>query len=79
MGEESDHMHITALTDALQVPVRIVYLDGTANDGNIPTTLDFTPDQNEVSSKPAASEPLVVLLYRPGHYDILYKKHDKKR
>ncbi|KAK8484599.1 hypothetical protein V6N11_024131 [Hibiscus sabdariffa] len=27
MGEESDHVHITALSDALGVPIRVVYLD----------------------------------------------------
>jgi hypothetical protein len=27
MGEESDHIHIVALCDALQVPVRVLYLD----------------------------------------------------
>ncbi|KAK9934259.1 hypothetical protein M0R45_021410 [Rubus argutus] len=47
MGEESDHVHITALSDAL----------GCA----IPVAL------RKIS-------PFITLLYRPGHYDILYPK-----
>ncbi|KAK9865354.1 hypothetical protein WJX84_003445 [Apatococcus fuscideae] len=59
MGEESDHVHIVALTDALQVPVRVVYLDRSLN----------------VMAATATAKPLIPrvhLLYRPGHYDILY-------
>ncbi|KAI8539422.1 hypothetical protein RHMOL_Rhmol09G0182100 [Rhododendron molle] len=32
MGEESDHVHITALSDALGVPIRVVYLDRSSCD-----------------------------------------------
>lgn len=79
MGEESDHVHITALSDALGVPVRVVYLDRSSCDTgafNI-NHHDFIPNQSDTtgsSSKSDATEPLVTLLYRPGHYDILYSK-----
>ncbi|KAI3511220.1 hypothetical protein L1887_18367 [Cichorium endivia] len=32
MGEESDHVHITAISDALGVPIRVVYLDRSSCD-----------------------------------------------
>ncbi|KAK9846306.1 hypothetical protein WJX81_001294 [Elliptochloris bilobata] len=70
MGEESDHVHIVALTDALQVPIRVVYLDRTAMPGeggsSAVATYDFTP------AGCAGTPPRVHLLYRPGHYDVLY-------
>lgn len=65
MGEESDHIHIIALSDALQVPIRVVYLDGNQTSVN---HHDFFPEGTQ------STEPFVVLLYRPGHYDILYPK-----
>jgi ubiquitin thioesterase protein OTUB1 len=77
MGEESDHVQLVALTDALQVPVRVVYLDrslapggGDSGDGNGEVHVDvhdFIPE-----GCPAPAKPRVHLLYRPGHYDLLY-------
>jgi ubiquitin thioesterase protein OTUB1 len=65
MGEESDHVQLVALTNALQVPVRVIYLDNRMKDGLVDRH-DFVPD--------GCSEQgiHVHLLYRPGHYDILY-------
>jgi ubiquitin thioesterase protein OTUB1 len=71
MGEESDHVHISALSDALGVPVRVVYLDQSGDINEKPVTVnhhDFIP-----ADRPGV-DPYVVLLYRPGHYDILYRK-----
>ncbi|KAI5077664.1 hypothetical protein GOP47_0007488 [Adiantum capillus-veneris] len=73
MGEESDHVHITALSDALGVPIRIVYLDSSVGDGGKTVEVnfhDFIP--SELSQEKV--KPPVMLLYRPGHYDILYEK-----
>ncbi|KAF3339503.1 Ubiquitin thioesterase otubain-like protein [Carex littledalei] len=93
MGEESDHVHITALCDALGVPIRVAYIDARASSNpanpNAPIIFDFFPyNQEEVQnngsnctdaanvstdlSKQENPAPLVTLLYRPGHYDILY-------
>ncbi|KAJ7552656.1 hypothetical protein O6H91_06G063300 [Diphasiastrum complanatum] len=75
MGEESDHIHITALTDALGVPVRVVYLDRSGGDSGKAAEInhhDFVPAISQSSDK--AAVPPVTLLYRPGHYDILYAK-----
>ncbi|XP_051116631.1 OVARIAN TUMOR DOMAIN-containing deubiquitinating enzyme 1-like [Andrographis paniculata] len=84
MGEESDHVHITALSDALGVPIRVVYLDRSHDEkGNVSANHhDFIPTSenaknNSGESTAAAAvgvEPFVTLLYRPGHYDILYSK-----
>jgi len=77
MGEESDHVHITALSDALGVPIRVVYLDRSSCDvGKTEVNHhDFIPSNwllKEAGSE--TIEPSVVLLYRPGHYDILYPR-----
>lgn len=80
MGEESDHVHITALSDALGVPIRVVYLDRSSCDaGGVSVNHhDFVPAPcNLPSATGAGSEsinPFITLLYRPGHYDILYPK-----
>ncbi|KAK4413537.1 OVARIAN TUMOR DOMAIN-containing deubiquitinating enzyme 1 [Sesamum alatum] len=78
MGEESDHVHITALSDALGVPIRIVYLDRSCDDkGSVSVNHhDFTPAHvtNASSGATQATKPFINLLYRPGHYDILYPK-----
>ncbi|XP_023539141.1 ubiquitin thioesterase otubain-like isoform X2 [Cucurbita pepo subsp. pepo] len=79
MGEESDHVHIIALSDALGVPIRVLYLDRSSCDsGGISVNHhDFVPASNDVSGVNVGSEikiPFITLLYRPGHYDILYPK-----
>ncbi|XP_024542242.1 ubiquitin thioesterase otubain-like isoform X1 [Selaginella moellendorffii] len=76
MGEESDHVHIIALTDALGVPVRVVYLDRSICDNGKTTDVnhhDFIPGGADAEEQ-RCENPHVVLLYRPGHYDILYRK-----
>lgn len=85
MGEEADHVHLVALTDALQVPVRVVYLDrslapgggdgadaagGGGGQGVHVDTHDFVPE-----GLPPPAQPRVHLLYRPGHYDLMYLTH----
>ncbi|XP_024995451.1 ubiquitin thioesterase otubain-like isoform X1 [Cynara cardunculus var. scolymus] len=81
MGEESDHVHITALSDALGVPIRVVYLDRSSCDtGSVSVNHhDFIPGLGDTSKASTSSsgpekDPFIVLLYRPGHYDILYRK-----
>ncbi|XP_060558518.1 ubiquitin thioesterase OTUB1-like [Ruditapes philippinarum] len=60
MGKESDHIHIIALTSSLGVPVRVEYMDRAGT------------DKCNSHHFPEDSTPLITLLYRPGHYDILY-------
>ncbi|KAG8146763.1 putative Ubiquitin thioesterase protein [Naja naja] len=59
--QESDHIHIIALAQALNVSILVEYMD--RGEGGTTNPHVF----------PEGSEPKVYLLYRPGHYDILYK------
>ncbi|XP_015276033.1 PREDICTED: ubiquitin thioesterase OTUB1 [Gekko japonicus] len=61
MCKESDHIHIIALAQALNVSILVEYMD--RGEGGATNPHIF----------PEGSEPKVYLLYRPGHYDILYK------
>uniref|UniRef100_A0A8C5R3H6 Ubiquitin thioesterase n=1 Tax=Leptobrachium leishanense TaxID=445787 RepID=A0A8C5R3H6_9ANUR len=60
MCKESDHIHIIALSQALNVSIQVEYMD--RGEGDSTVTHVF----------PEGSSPQVFLLYRPGHYDILY-------
>jgi ubiquitin thioesterase protein OTUB1 len=60
MYKESDHIHVIALTNATQMPASIVYLD--RGDQQQATKHNFPED----------SSPEISILYRPGHYDIIY-------
>lgn len=60
MGRESDHIHVIALTQFLGVGIKVEYMD--RGEGGKVTSHVFPED----------AEPMVHLLYRPGHYDVLY-------
>jgi len=69
-GRESEEIHIIALSKALRVQVQVVYLDGSLQGGGEATVHEFNgADGEEVIGR-------IVLLYRPGHYDILYRGDD---
>lgn len=74
MGRESDEIHIMVLAKVLKVKVRVVYLDGRggmSHEGSSKVnSLDYNNDNEE---EILVKEP-IVLLYRPGHYDMLYQK-----
>lgn len=78
MSEESDHVQIIALSDALGVPIRVVYLDRSSCENNSINVNhhDFIPTSSEVGNSDVSktTNPSITLLYRPGHYDILYPK-----
>lgn len=57
-GRESDHLHIIALSKALDIPVEIVYLDGSM--GAEAAVHGFWPDEENKQAKPLR------LIYRPG-------------
>jgi ubiquitin thioesterase protein OTUB1 len=70
MGKECSMVQVLALAEAFQVRVEIEYLDGreftpTVNGGSGLTKHSFGPD---------TATTTLTLLYRPGHYDILYTK-----
>lgn len=64
MFKESDHIHIIALTASFNVGVRIIYMD--RGIGGKVNMHDFGIEEGSPQT------PRVNLLYRPGHYDILY-------
>lgn len=66
-GKEADHAQISALSEALQVPLRIAYLDRSeVGEGEGINWVQFGPSSDE------EDRPLT-LLYRPGHYDVVSK------
>jgi len=71
MDQEADHIHVMALTKALKVPVEIAYMSGSDAMEQV-NFHEFYPDE-EVEKGSVTLKPLV-LLYRPGHYDILYRR-----
>lgn len=66
MYKESDHIHVVAITSALHVRTRIIYMDRGSQADSV-NAHDF-PEQDHPEN------PRVHLLYRPGHYDVLYKR-----
>ncbi|TDL26983.1 cysteine proteinase [Rickenella mellea] len=66
VGKEADHVQMTALTRALQTNINVAYLDGHSEDGKV-NFVEFR------GSAPEENENPPVLLYRPGHYDVLEK------
>ncbi|KAF9297559.1 hypothetical protein BGZ74_009773 [Mortierella antarctica] len=65
MGRESEEMMVIALTKATHISIEVAYLSG--NESDEVNFLPFLPDTLPYM-------PPLVLLYRPGHYDILYRK-----
>lgn len=62
MFRESDHIHIIAVASLLNMKIRVEYMDR----GGSPTVFSHDFPENE-------ADPEIFMLYRPGHYDILYK------
>ncbi|XP_018327409.1 ubiquitin thioesterase otubain-like [Agrilus planipennis] len=60
MYKESDHIHIMAACAAVNTGCRVVYMDRT----NSKTVTEH--------DLPEGVPPSIHLLYRPGHYDIIY-------
>lgn len=64
MAIESDHIHIIALTNAINITVQVEYMDRGGDERKV-NSHRFPDD---------GSTPTIYLLYRPGHYDILYPR-----
>lgn len=83
MEQEVEEWHITALCNALGVPFCVVYLDrnpskdGAALNHYVRLPLPSAGSASTSVDKKSAEtqRPLFALLYRPGHYDILYTKN----
>ena len=73
MGKECDHVQIAALAKQLGLTVHVEYLDGRVNADNSLRVVSVGAESSEASSESGISDiRKVTLLYRPGHYDILY-------
>jgi ubiquitin thioesterase protein OTUB1 len=63
MDRESEQIQVMALAEAFGVRIRILYLD--RSDSDLCNEITFPVDYN-------GPDFGVYLLYRPGHYDVLY-------
>lgn len=79
MGKECGMVQVLALAEAFGVRVNIEYLDGNAllNDGKVLMRHTFGAEAeksngNGYDGKDDINPVNITLLYRPGHYDILY-------
>ncbi|CAF1386205.1 unnamed protein product [Rotaria sordida] len=68
MARESDNIHIIALTKAAVVPLRVIYMDRSQQSSL--TIHDFAATDEEMKE---IFKPMITMLYRPGHYDLLYE------
>ena len=69
MYRECDELQIIALTKSLRVPVEIFYLD--RSEGDAPNVLRL-PEEHDSPKAKRYQGPHITLLYKPGHYDLLY-------
>ncbi|KAH7882177.1 peptidase C65 Otubain-domain-containing protein [Phlebopus sp. FC_14] len=68
MDKEADDVQINALSRAMKVHLQIAYLSGRKGDNLTFVDLNYAEPMAESKAEP------LVLLYRPGHYDILEKE-----
>jgi ubiquitin thioesterase protein OTUB1 len=69
---EADQLQMISLFNVLEIPVRIFYIDNSSQP--FPTVFSL-PDQSDGTKEnvlATQNDYLIQLLYRPGHYDILY-------
>ncbi|KAJ8324386.1 hypothetical protein QVD99_002418 [Batrachochytrium dendrobatidis] len=69
MNVESDQIHIVAMANIFQVDIRIANLDTSVATEGI-NFHEISPMEPMQVDQP----PTITLLYRPGHYDVLYPK-----
>jgi len=74
MGKECSMVGVLALAEAFRINVDIEYMDGRPLDVSTKKLVKHSFGINS-DGKPNANDPTlcITLLYRPGHYDILYK------
>lgn len=66
IGVESDQIDVIAITKILGCSIEIVYLDASRSQDNM--VMKFEGEAGGILSGAAC----ITLLYRPGHYDIIY-------
>ena len=71
MGKECGMCQVHALAECMGVKVVIEYMDGRPSEDDKLVNHLFGKGENE--SDDDSERTTITLLYRPGHYDILYK------
>jgi hypothetical protein len=72
IDSQTDHMQIIALYNFLNIPLRIFYIDNSqSNETTCISFPEIEKNDNENILKTSKDYP-IQLLYRPGHYDLLY-------
>lgn len=74
VSKECEQVHVTALCNAMNLPIIVQYLDLSPGDKPDAHAMDPVPmDEADVLPERAIPDGLAVhLLYRPGHFDVLY-------
>ncbi|EAN94599.1 putative otubain cysteine peptidase, Clan CA, family C65 [Trypanosoma cruzi] len=68
VSSESDNVQVVAFARCFQLKIVVEYLDGSV--GTRTTRHSFSGDSSGTGDNTSL---VVTLLYRPGHYDLLYK------
>ena len=72
MGRECGMVTVAALAECLGVKVVIEYVDGRLSNGGGSGEEVVNHVFGEVEGEGGKDQMCLTLLYRPGHYDILY-------
>ncbi|KAJ1504824.1 OTU domain, ubiquitin aldehyde binding [Coelomomyces lativittatus] len=64
MGRESDQIQIIALSRFFKVNIVVEYLDASGSEN---------ANEHYFEGDPSSNENSLYLIYRPGHYDLIYK------
>ena len=72
MGKECGMVTVAALAECLGVKVVIEYMDGRLSDGAAGEVVNHVFGQTNDGNGEEKDGMCLTLLYRPGHYDILY-------
>jgi ubiquitin thioesterase protein OTUB1 len=74
VSRECEQIHVTALCNALSMPIVVQYLDLSAGNQAAQYVVEPIPlNEGEVLPQRALPDKAAVhLLYRPGHFDVLY-------
>ena len=80
-GKDADHVQIMALCSVLRANVKIIYLQGSTRSSNLTRDTDALNLAEAIEPQPCNITPFEIdgalielspLLYRPGHFDLLW-------
>ncbi|ORC87704.1 otubain [Trypanosoma theileri] len=75
VASESDNMQVVAFAKCFHVSIIVEYLNGGEGDQTTEHFFSGFDDNNTGNNNSSDAVPgtVITLLYRPGHYDLLYK------